>query len=334
MVLVSVIVPVYNVEQYLERCVESIRNQTLKEIEIILVDDGSPDECPRLCDEYAELDERIKVIHKKNGGLSSARNAGIQNSRGKYIGFIDSDDYIESNMYEKLYEAAESNNVDMVMADCWKVTNQKKILKTCEIRSGLYNNEDLEKEIYPKLIMRNSIEFGPILSVWNCLYKREILQENKLFFDEEILWSEDCIFSALCVYSISSFLYLKGEPLYNYMYNPQSISNTYKEKSWDVYRKMNEKLRNKFEGVQGYDFVNQLDFHMIYFACNSMQQLRFSDYKFWKKYKIRKSILLDLKKSNVKIDLHKINVNWKFKINLWLIKYKMAFLLTCISYKK
>ena len=97
--LVSVVVPVYNVEKYLNRCVESIVNQTYKNLEIILVDDGSLDNCPVMCDEWAKKDNRIKVIHKKNGGVSSARNAGIDKSNGKYISFIDPDDYIEENMY-------------------------------------------------------------------------------------------------------------------------------------------------------------------------------------------------------------------------------------------
>ena len=102
MAKVSIVVPIYNVEKYLEQCVDSIINQTLKEIEIILVDDGSPDNCPQMCDEYAKKDSRIKVVHKKNGGLSSARNAGIEVATGDYIGFVDSDDYIVNDATLKL----------------------------------------------------------------------------------------------------------------------------------------------------------------------------------------------------------------------------------------
>ncbi len=110
MAKVSVVVPVYNVEKYLERCIESIRNQTLEDIEIILVDDGSPDNCPKICDGFAEKDSRIKVIHKKNGGLSSARNAGIYAATGEYIGYIDSDDYAEPDMFEILYDSSHGRN--------------------------------------------------------------------------------------------------------------------------------------------------------------------------------------------------------------------------------
>ena len=107
--LISIIVPVYKVEKYLEKCVKSIIGQTYKNLEIILVDDGSPDNCGKLCDEFAALDNRIKVYHKENGGLSDARNYGVEKATGKYIGFVDSDDYIHEEMYEKLYIAIKKN---------------------------------------------------------------------------------------------------------------------------------------------------------------------------------------------------------------------------------
>lgn len=110
----SIIVPVYNVEKYLRRCIDYILNQTFKDFELILVDDGSTDRCGEICDEYEILDKRIKVIHKPNRGLSSARNAGIDISSGKYIGFVDSDDYIHPQMYQILYKASIYENFDMV----------------------------------------------------------------------------------------------------------------------------------------------------------------------------------------------------------------------------
>lgn len=103
---VSVVVPIYNTEPYLERCMQSLLSQTLKDIEIILVDDGSPDCSPKMCDEYAQKDSRIKVIHKRNAGLGYARNSGLEIATGEYVAFIDSDDYIAPNMYEKLYNTA------------------------------------------------------------------------------------------------------------------------------------------------------------------------------------------------------------------------------------
>lgn len=103
---VSIIVPIYNVEKYLHQCVDSLLNQTLRNLEVILVDDGSPDSCPRICEEYKKKDTRVKVVHKQNGGLSDARNAGMKLVEGEYVAFIDSDDYVDLHMFEKLYAAA------------------------------------------------------------------------------------------------------------------------------------------------------------------------------------------------------------------------------------
>ena len=117
----SIIVPVYKVEQYLNRCVDSILNQTYRNIEIVLVDDGSPDRSGEICDRYAKSDERVKVVHKKNGGVSSARNIGFSSSTGEYIGYVDSDDYIAPTMYEDMIDVLEKNDLDIVCCDAFIV---------------------------------------------------------------------------------------------------------------------------------------------------------------------------------------------------------------------
>ena len=147
---VSIVVPIYNVEKYLEQCIDSIINQTLKDIEIILVDDGSPDNCPQICDDYAKKDSRIKVVHKKNGGLSSARNAGIEVATGDYIGFVDSDDYIELDMYEKMYSIAIENNVDFVMSDYYRVSDGGKVIATLDMDEGIYEKNKIKRDIFPR----------------------------------------------------------------------------------------------------------------------------------------------------------------------------------------
>lgn len=125
---VSIIVPVYNVEKYLVRCMESLLNQTLKEIEIILVDDGSPDNCPQMCDEYARRDSRVKVIHKSNAGLGYARNSGLDVAVGEYIAFVDSDDYVDTSMYATLWNEARASNADVVFCN-FKVEQRNGIWK-------------------------------------------------------------------------------------------------------------------------------------------------------------------------------------------------------------
>lgn len=270
---VSVVVPVYKVEKTLERCVSSLINQSIKNIEIILVDDGSPDRSGMMCDELAKTDTRIKVIHKSNGGLSSARNAGLAIAAGKYIGFVDSDDDVEPNMYERLSEIAEQYQVDFVMADYLRIEQDgNSYLKTLDINSGYYDRKSIESDIFPSLIMRENIDYGPLLSVWHCLYRKDFLNTICLVFDEQVRWSEDNIFSAIMGYNCQSFFYLKGEALYHYYQNAGSITTSYRKGAWDVYSTMNRHLHDYFDNVKDYDFSRQLKLHMIYYACNCIGQ--------------------------------------------------------------
>lgn len=168
--LISVIVPIYNVEKYLARCVDSIVNQTYKNLEIILVDDGSPDRCPQMCDDYAEKDSRIKVVHKKNGGLSDARNAGMAVATGEYISFIDSDDYVSDDFFECLLDAMNKENSDI--AEC-------SVVKFYEDNHfDEFNDDLLEKTYDTQDAMSALIAENPFHQhVWNKLYKTELVKD-------------------------------------------------------------------------------------------------------------------------------------------------------------
>ena len=124
---ISIVIPVYNVEKYLDKCVQSARHQTLQDIEIILVDDESPDGCPQMCDEYAKQDGRIKVVHKKNGGLGFARNSGLEVATGEYITFLDSDDFVDLNTYEHLYNIAKANSLDAIYYNFKRFTDENEV---------------------------------------------------------------------------------------------------------------------------------------------------------------------------------------------------------------
>lgn len=165
--LISVIVPIYNVEKYFDRCVDSIINQTYKNLEIILVDDGSPDNCPQMCDDYAKIDNRIKVVHKENGGLSDARNAGMKVATGEYVSFIDSDDYISLDFYETLLETIVDNDSDIV--ECG-------VVKFYEDNNFDEYSDDLKVTNYDTLYALDGlINENPFKQhVWNKLYKSNI----------------------------------------------------------------------------------------------------------------------------------------------------------------
>lgn len=182
---ISAIVPIYKVEQYLNRCIDSIINQTYTNLEIILVDDGSPDNCPKICDEYAKVDDRIKVIHKENGGLSDARNAGLNVATGDYIGFIDSDDWVHKDMYKILYKIMMEEKSDIVECNAKKINKYLDDMEVnLDFKSFNYNKE----ESIEALISENTVQ----QTVWNKLYKKDVI-ENILFekgkFHEDEFWT-------------------------------------------------------------------------------------------------------------------------------------------------
>ncbi|MGM0215625.1 glycosyltransferase family 2 protein [Enterococcus sp. AZ109] len=167
---ISIIVPVYNVEKYLHKCVDSILEQTFTDFELILVDDGSPDGSGAICDEYAKKDARVKVIHKENGGLSDARNAGIDIAQGKYLGFIDSDDYIEKDMYELLYNNIINENADLSICGVYHVYDNKEIIENKKQYMVLDRDETMVLIFHGNLISDHA---------WNKLYTKKIFNETR-----------------------------------------------------------------------------------------------------------------------------------------------------------
>lgn len=327
MELISVVVPVYKVEKYLDRCIQSILNQTYSNLELILVDDGSPDRCGEICDEYERRDNRIKVVHKKNGGLSSARNAGLKIASGKYVGFVDSDDDIVPNMYEIMMNIAEKYNVDFVMSDYYRILNENKIYSVNKsIRGGYYNKDDLLNEIFPSLIMGENIDYGPLLSVCHCIYNRNFLEKHDINFAEDVKWSEDNLFSALVGYNAKSFYYIKEEYLYNYYQNENTITTSYRNGAWEVYSLMNIYLSNYFSDKKDYDFSRQLKIHLIYYACVCLGQTIHLN-KSERKVSIKKILNSNNLKAAFKNLKFNEQVNTKLRIQLFLMKFRNTYLL-------
>lgn len=185
----SVIVPVYKVEPYLQKCIDSILNQTFRDLELILVDDGSPDNCPAVCDAAAEKDERVVVIHQKNGGLSAARNAGVEAARGEYIGFVDSDDYIAPEMYEKLYTAMVENDAQLAVCSYTYVDPEGNVLP--KWKSPILNGGGVLDRV--QMMGRLSEDKSwYYITAWNKLYRRELFENirfplGKLHEDEYVV---------------------------------------------------------------------------------------------------------------------------------------------------
>ncbi len=223
----SVIVPVYKVEKYLRKCVDSILRQTYTDFELLLVDDGSPDGCPQICDEYARLDARVKVIHKPNGGLISARNAGIMAARGDYICYVDGDDWAKENMLQFIHEKIAESPVplDMVLFAAHNVFEDHLEETINEAPEGYYDKERLEKEVFPRLLVdtRNGIRAGSLVQAhtWDKAFRRE-LQVKYYTRDERIRVFTDVPMTYECLLNCEN-VYICNEHLY--MYNKTNESS-------------------------------------------------------------------------------------------------------------
>ncbi len=226
---ISVIVPVYKTEQYLEKCVNSILAQTFKDFELILVDDGSPDKCGEICDIFAQKDNRIKVIHKENGGLTSARISGFDIAKGEYISFIDSDDYVHIDFLLKLITVAEESNAELCICAYYLVnSNDEKAVFLPYTEKIINKNEITDKYILP-LIGR--IFDGSHINLPGFMWLR-LLKKNSLrhqyFVSEHEVFTEDDIFNILYAEQINN-IGIVNEPLYYYVQHPESLTNRYRE---------------------------------------------------------------------------------------------------------
>ena len=235
--MLSIIVPIYKVEAYLEQCIESLIRQTYSNIEIILVNDGSPDQCPAICDKYKALDQRIVVIHKSNGGLVSARKAGLKIARGEYIGYVDGDDWVEPQMYEDMVHYAQEYNVDVVVAGHKEELdgNVVEVLYN-SLPSGYYSEADLATDLYPKMLCTGAFsQFGIFSYLWNKIFRKNVLYDNQMDVDDLIFMAED----AACTYPTllsSSSIYITDSTYYRYRQRVDSMVKARDIDNSELYR--------------------------------------------------------------------------------------------------
>ncbi len=217
--LISIIVPIYRIEHYLCKCVESLINQTYKNIEIILINDGSDDRCPEICDHYASKDKRVKAIHKENGGLHSARQAGMMAAKGAYIGYVDGDDWVAPEMYEKMIKYAQENDVDIVVGGIVDSDGNNDSLRKIFFEEGKYNDDCFVDQIEPRILYSGSFfEWGIVPSLCGKLFKRECVEGFQMFDDpanpKQFLVND--IMVALPAMLKAKSIYIMHEHLYYY----------------------------------------------------------------------------------------------------------------------
>lgn len=246
--LISVIVPIYKVEKYLEACVESLVYQSYEKLQIILVDDGSPDDCPRMCDQWKEKDSRIEVIHKANGGLGDARNAGLKSAIGEWISFIDSDDYIGLNTYEDCIKKIIKTGADICYFGCAHISDDgKKRSDGVIFPESICGKENLGRELLPKCFGKLRSDPYDIGAAWMGIYKKELFEKNDIWFvSEKEYLSEDYIFTADICHKAQCVTFLNGD-YYFYRENVKSLSNSYRK---DRFEKIEKFYWNRIEYIK------------------------------------------------------------------------------------
>ena len=323
---VSVIIPVYNTEKYLHRCLDSVTNQTLEDIEIIIVDDGSLDNSPTICEEYAIKYSNIVFIHQKNKGLSASRNVGMAVATGEYIGFVDSDDYISPYMYEKLYQS--SKEFDCTTAIC----NYQNVMNGEIINSGKLDFPTNRRVNHNEILklMKTANERNILWFVWKSIYKRTVLSDNGIYFLEGNI-IEDTPFNMEALLCSDGAVFI-DEPLYFYEQSGSSLmrakhKHNYLEKLENLY---NEKMRIlKKYNIDGYsDMYNYTMTHTL--------PLLFSNEINYKR-KLSEKVLIYKKMRNSKMIIDAIKnvnplcINSKLKYLALLLKYRCYFLLTLVT---
>jgi len=297
-VKISVIVPVYKVpEIYLRKCIESLVEQNLKEIEIILVDDETPDDGGKICDEYAKKYNNIKVIHQKNQGVSVARNSGIEIARGEWVAFVDSDDWVEEDMFSKLYNVAKKSDSEIIICSTY-VNYEEKQVENSFFKYETKKFEGKEKEEVQLQLIAKGVNnyFPPEVGCgvpWGKLYKKEFIEKKKLRFIPNLVRMQDNIFNLYAFEEANSILYV-NEFLYHYRKSNESVCNKYNEKVIEYFEKVNKQTEifiNKYNKSE--IFKKALDIKIV-MSFHSYFLLNFFNKQNNKKYIVKRKEIIEL----------------------------------------
>jgi len=330
---ISVIIPIYNAEKHISRCLDSIVNQTYNNLEIILINDGSSDMSGNICDSYANRDNRIKVIHQPNAGVSAARNAGLDIATGDYISFVDPDDWVESNMYEILTKFIQEKEIDILRFNAYR---KGEIINELPFR-GEYSNEELEEKILLPLIGAEKFGGMFILGVlWLHLYKREIIEKNHIRFNPLLRRCEDRLFTLSTVIHAKNILFV-DDILYHYEVYESSLSNRYDPERWEQELIYLCELKTKYHTYKPEKFYDEADKRLLgeYLlrAITSISNEFFSNNRnsFRERYKNTKTIINNPIVRTAIRETPREKSGLKGKLILAAIKHKQPFLLSLLN---
>lgn len=245
--LISIIIPVYQVQEYLRQCLDSVVNQTYRNIEIILVDDGSTDQSGNICDEYAMDDTRIKVVHKKNGGLVSARKAGLNIASGNLIAYVDSDDYIDEDMYQNMYDEMSRYDADIVITGHTEISDSEEKSVLNYLPEGLYENYNRNKVYQCMLYEKRLGYWGISPACWDKLFKREIMYDLQMKVNEQIWDGEDHAFTYAAILNAKKIV-ISNHTNYKHRIRPNSVATGYDSHAFERLGYLFTDCKKQFEG--------------------------------------------------------------------------------------
>lgn len=335
--LVSVIVPIYNVEKYLHKCIESIINQTYRNLEIILIDDGSTDNSSKICDEYVKKDSRVSVVHNKNNGVSKARAIGIEKAQGLYVMLVDGDDWIDYETIGKCVEVAEREQSDCVLFSYVKEYNNKSILNPLFEQEFQLNEREVKEKIHRRLIgfrreeLRHPEKIDNLSSVCMKLYRIEIARKGRIIDKREVGTSEDTIFNVYALEHCKSISYV-NRCFYHYRKNnDQATTVQYKAELYNQWKRLYQIFQEYFEQIENAEyynefFLNRVACGMIGLGLNEVS----ASHSILKKTKNINKILNDpiYKKAFQRLDISYCPLKWK--VFFCLCKNKCSILLVLL----
>ena len=262
---ISIIVPVYRTQEYLGRCVDSLVNQTYRETEIVLVDDGSPDKCPKICDDYGEQDKRIRVVHKENGGLVSAWQAGVKASTGEYLCFVDSDDWVEWDMLEKMAAFLSGGEDDKKEIICCNFVINRPGKETEHfhgLKPGIYEGEYLQGEIKDNLLGHENRK----ISMSRCmkLFSRSLIEDNIKYSNPRITMAEDVNIVLPALLDCKRVVIMEGALFYHYFYNDVSMVHKYDSKMYEGIKTLYRTIKEIYKAKGRVSGAGQADREYIY----------------------------------------------------------------------
>lgn len=331
---ISIIVPVYNTEKYLDKCINSMVNQTLKNIEIILINDGSTDNSLSICKGYADADNRIKLFSIDNSGAGAARNVGLSHSNGDYIGFVDSDDWIENDMFEKLYDKALETRSSIVSCNFYRNYTNEQIKNNIKFKNGFFSEKEIKNNIFPELICSEKLTTGVPINMWSKIYKRDLIKKNNIVFKEELLGGQDLLFSKECIIHAKSIYFMNDKYLYHYRYNINSRTNTYLSNAWNIYKSRNNKYKELNNNFSDFDFSNQIKRDLInsaLTAINYTTKKRNPD-NFIYQYKTIKYICSEINELDIDSIVNINKLSWLRRLSVILLKNNMVLLLLIMGH--